>query len=202
MNDSSSIFLYGAGGHAKVIIDILASNGILVQGIYDDNPQLTEICTIPITHNKSYKFPIIISIGNNNIRKKIVKNLQSAEYIKAIDSRAIISKQVKISEGTVVMQGAIIQSCSIVGKHVIINTGAKIDHDCTIEDFVHIAPGSTLCGNVSIGEGSFIGAGSTIIPGVKVGKWSIVGAGSTVIRDIPDNVVAVGSPCRIIKTII
>lgn len=199
MNNPSSIYLYGAGGHAKVIIDILKSIGVSVKGIYDDNPGLKEVCTIPVIHTNSYQSPLIISIGNNNIRKKIVEKLQHVEYIKAVDSRTIISKSVEIEEGTVVMQGVIIQSCTIIGRHAIINTGAKIDHDCIIEDFVHIAPGSILCGNVSIGEGSFVGAGTTIIPGIKVGKWSIIGAGSTVIEDIPDNVVAVGSPCRIIK---
>lgn len=199
MNNPSSIYLYGAGGHAKVIIDILKSMGVSVKGIYDDNLGLKEVGTIPVIHTNSYQSPLIISIGNNNIRKKIVEKLQHVEYIKAVDSRTIISKSVEIEEGTVVMQGVIIQSCTIIGRHAIINTGAKIDHDCIIEDFVHIAPGSILCGNVSIGEGSFVGAGTTIIPGIKVGKWSIIGAGSTVIEDIPDNVVAVGSPCRIIK---
>ena len=99
------------------------------------------------------------------------------------------------------MQGAIIQSCANIGKHCIINTGASIDHDCQIEDFVHISPGSVLCGNVTIGEGSWIGAGSTIIPGVKIGKWSIIGAGSIVTKDIPDKVLAYGNNCKIIKNL-
>ena len=98
------------------------------------------------------------------------------------------------------MQGAIIQSYACIGKHCIINTGASVDHDCVIEDYVHVSPHCTLCGNVSIGEGTWIGAGSVIIPGVKVGKWSVIGAGSVVIKDIPDNVVAVGYRCRIIKS--
>jgi acetyltransferase-like isoleucine patch superfamily enzyme len=93
------------------------------------------------------------------------------------------------------MQGAIIQSSVKIGKHSIINTRASIDHDCVIQDYVHIAPGVILCGNVQIGEG----AGTTIMQGIRVGKWSVIGAGSVVLKDIPDHVTAVGSPCKIIK---
>lgn len=99
------------------------------------------------------------------------------------------------------MPGAIIQSCVSIGKHCIINTGASVDHDCTISDYVHIAPHSTLCGNVYVGEGTLIGAGSTIAPGVKIGSWSVIGACSVVTKDIPDHVLAVGNRCKIIKNL-
>ena len=91
--------------------------------------------------------------------------------------------------------------CAQVGRHCIINTGASVDHECVIEDYVHISPHSTLCGNVSVGAGSWIGAGTTVIPGVKIGKWSVIGAGSVVTKDIPDRVLAVGNRCEIIKSI-
>ena len=97
------------------------------------------------------------------------------------------------------MQGAIIQSCASIGKHCIINTGASVDHDCKIEDFVHVSPHATLCGDVNVGEGTWIGAGATIIQGKKIGKWSVIGAGSVVVNDIPDNVLAFGNPCKVIK---
>lgn len=100
-----------------------------------------------------------------------------------------------------IMQNAVVQSSSKIGKHCIINTSASIDHDCLIEDFVHISPNSALCGNVKVGEGTWIGAGSTIIPGVKIGKWSIIGAGSVVTKDIPDYSLAVGNRCRVIKSL-
>lgn len=85
------------------------------------------------------------------------------------------------------------------GKHCIVNTGAAIDHECILEDYVHVSPHATLCGNVEVGEGSWIGAGAVINPGVKIGKWTIIGSGSVVCKDIPDGVTACGSPCRIIK---
>ena len=199
--DIINMYLYGASGHAKVIIDILLANQISVDGLYDDNKDLTELLGYPIFHDIEKKGPIIVSIGINQTRKKIVSTLH-VQFGIAIHPSSIISQSASISEGTVVMQGVIIQSCTQIGKHCIINTGASIDHECIISDFVHISPHSTLCGNVHIGEGSWIGAGSTIIPGVHVGKWCVIGAGSVVTKDIPDGYLAVGNRCKLIKKII
>ncbi len=192
------MFLYGASGHAKVIIDILKASGIQVDGLVDDNPQITQLQGYPVLHKCLGLSPFIISIGANNIRKMIAEKLQT-EFGTAIHPSAILSPTAKINEGSVVMQGAVIQADVAIGKHCIINTGASVDHECVIEDYVHISPHATLCGNVHIGEGSWIGAGTTIIPGVKVGKWCIVGAGSVVTKDIPDRVLAVGNRCKVIK---
>ena len=195
----NNIYLYGAGGHAKVILDILKSNGITVSEIFDDNPAIESFMGIPVSHAEICS-PLIISIGDNRIRKTIAEKINDDVFSSFLhDKSAIISDCASIEKGTVVMQGAIIQSSVKIGKHCIINTGASIDHDCFIQDYVHIAPRSTLCGNVIIGEGSFVGAGAIVIPNVKIGKWSVIGAGSLVIRDIPDNVVAYGSPCKIVK---
>ncbi len=191
------VYLFGAGGHAKVIIDILQLNDITVEELYDDNKTIKDFMGIPVS--QEIKSPLIISIGNNSIRKKIATDLNEVTYDKAISTNAVISRNVSIGDGTVIVQGSIIQSCSQIGKHVIINTAATVDHDCNIHDFVHIAPGVNLCGGVEVGEGTLIGAGSTVIPGIKIGQWCIIGAGSVITNDIPDNVVAAGVPCKVIK---
>lgn len=192
------MYLYGASGHAKVIIDILKANGENIDGLIDDNPDLTELLGFPVYHRKENISPLIVSIGDNSIRKKIVGQLH-AKYGVAIHPSAILSPYASIAEGTVVMQGAIIQSCAKIGKHCIINTGASIDHECQIADFVHISPHSTLCGNVHVGEGSWIGAGSTVIPGVKIGRWAVVGAGAVIIKDVPDKAVVAGVPAKVLR---
>jgi sugar O-acyltransferase (sialic acid O-acetyltransferase NeuD family) len=195
-------YLYGAGGHAKVVIDILKSKQIIVPAIFDDNPDIDTFMGIPVSHTHIYS-PLIISIGNNAVRKNIAERLDEQTFCPAVLARSVtVSDSALIEEGTVVMQGAIIQSSVKIGKHSIINTRASIDHDCFISDFVHIAPGAILCGNVQVGEGSFIGAGTTIIPGVKIGKWSVIGAGSVVVKDIPDSVIAYGNPCKYEKMLI
>lgn len=192
------MYLYGASGHAKVVIDILKSQGLFVTALYDDNINIKELLGIPVVHTEIITSPIIISIGNNKTRKEIVEKL-TVDYGVAIHTSSIISTNATIGEGTVIMQGAIIQSGTAIGKHCIINTGATIDHDCEIHDFVHISPNTTLCGNVFVGEGTHIGAGAVVIPNVKIGKWCVIGAGSVVTKDLPDNVLAVGNRCKILK---
>ena len=194
------MYLYGASGHAKVIVDILQSNGKQITGMIDDNPAINELVGYPVYHELENPSPVIVSIGDNRIRRKVVEKLQDAEFETAVHTSAIVSPKSEIGEGTVVMQGAIIQSSVVIEKHCIINTGASIDHDCKIADFVHISPHATLCGNVTVGEGTWIGAGAVVIPGIRIGKWAKVGAGSVVIKDIPDNVVVVGNPARILRT--
>ncbi|MCM0246395.1 MULTISPECIES: acetyltransferase [Bacteroides] len=194
------MFLYGASGHAKVIIDILRAGHESIEALFDDNVAVTSLLGHPVLRPSEVRGPLIVSIGNNRIRKRIVDTL-SVEFGYAIHPLSIVSELADIGEGSVVMQGSIIQVCAQVGRHCIINTGASVDHECVIEDYVHISPHSTLCGNVSVGEGSWIGAGTTVIPGVKIGKWSVIGAGSVVTKDIPDHVLAAGNRCKIIKSI-
>ncbi len=192
------MYLYGASGHAKVIIDILETSGVQVEGLIDDNPDIDKLQSYPVWHTFTGESPFIISIGNNKIRKQVAERLQTS-YGKAIHPSAILSPTAKMGDGTVVMQGAIIQADAKVGKHCIINTGASVDHECVIEDYVHVSPHATLCGNVHVGEGSWIGAGTTVIPNLSIGKWCIIGAGSVITEDIPDHVLAFGNPCRIIR---
>lgn len=193
------MYLYGASGHAKVVLDILKDQNIPIHGLFDDNPLVQELQGIEVINDKDTPLnaPLIISIGDNELRSKLSKEL-NVEFGTAIHSSAIISESSIIGHGTVVMQGCIIQAESTIGNHVIINTGASIDHENVVEDFVHISPHVTLCGNVKVGEGTHIGASAVVIPNLTIGKWCIIGAGAVVIRDIPDYSTVVGNPARLI----
>jgi sugar O-acyltransferase (sialic acid O-acetyltransferase NeuD family) len=192
------MILYGASGHAKVIADILRANQVEIRELFDDNEQIKSLQGISVVRPHETEDELIISIGNNAIRKKIVTTY-SYKYGVAIHPSAIVSPSAIIGEGSVVMQGAIIQADVVIGKHCIVNTGATIDHECSIGDYVHLSPNASLCGNVTVGEGAWIGAGTTVIPGVEIGSWATIGAGSTVVRDIPQNVIAFGCPCQVTK---
>ena len=198
------MYLYGASGHAKVIIDILKSSDIRISGLFDDNADLKILLGYPVLGKFSLDIlneeELIVSIGSNAIRRKVVELLPGQiKYGQAVFSSAVISEYSKVAEGTVIMHGAIIQSCTRIGKHCIINTGSSVDHDCMIEDFVHISPNACLCGGVTVGEGTQIGAGAVVIPEIRIGKWSVAAAGSVIIHDVPDHVVVAGNPARIIN---
>lgn len=193
------MYLYGAGGHAKVVIEILEANQIKIMGIYDDAKTLDDFLGYSVRlPEMGVNTPLIITIGDASIRKKIAMKYP-VDFAKAIYPDAVVSPRALIGAGSVVMQGAVIQSCAAIGQHCIINTGATIGHDCIVESFAHIASNATLCGEVKIGEGSWVGAGSTVIQEVSIGKWSVIGAGSVVVKDIPDGVLAYGNPCRVIR---
>ena len=190
------MYLYGASGHAKVIIDMLRASGVTVDALFDDDQTINELLSIPVRHQWNGESPLVVSIGNNISRKQIVERLD-CEFGVVIHPSAVISPHSTIGNGTVVMQGAIVQSDARIGKHCILNTGVTIDHESIIDDYAHISPQATLCGNVHVGEGAWIGAAAVVIPGVRIGRWSIVGAGSVVVSDVPDGAVAYGNPCRI-----
>lgn len=196
-----SLFLYGASGHGKVIKDIVESQGKTVEGFIDDNPEVKMLSGLPVKHFINNDDEVIVSIGDNKTRKKIVEKLHCKFSEAAVHKTAVVSETSEIGEGTVVMGGAIINADAKIGKQCIVNTGASIDHECVLGDYVHVSPHATLCGNVTIGEGTWIGAGATVIQGVKIGRWSMIGAGSVVTKDIPDGYLAVGNRCKLVKEI-
>ncbi|QEC52148.1 acetyltransferase EpsM [Anseongella ginsenosidimutans] len=179
------MFLYGAGGHAKVILEILESRGILISGLLDDRDAISELFGYPV---KKYKpgmeiDHLLLAIGNNLVRKNLATEI-STTYGTAIHPSAIISERSHIGEGSVVMAGAIISASAKIGRHCIINVNAVVDHDCRVADFAHVAPGACLCGGAEVGEGAWIGAGSVVKSGVRIGDWVQLAPGSVVLEDI------------------
>lgn len=197
----SKVILHGGGEHARVVLDCLLDEGFEVLGIFDPKykgklfgvPQLG-------TYDPNFKKTAlaIVAIGENTTRKQAVSKMKH-KFTNAIHSSAILSPFSSIGVGCMILHGVIVQANVNMGNHVILNTGCKVDHDCEIGDFVHIAPGAILCGTVGVGEGTLVGAGAIILPGVHIGKWAVIGAGSVVTRDIPDNEVHAGNPAHFIR---
>lgn len=205
------IVIIGDSGHAKVVADIVNStDGMSVYAKLDD--KYTKVFLEdgflkgPVNHlheliNIEPGLGVIIGIGSNLVRKKIVRNLEldPSQYITAVHSTAIVSPSAEIGIGTAVMPGVIVNADVQIGEYAIINSGSVVEHDCVVDDYVHVSPLAAVTGGVSIGEGAHIGAGASVIPLKKVGEWSTVGAGAVVVSNINNHVTVVGAPAREVK---
>jgi len=176
-----------------------------VASVYDDDSAKWNqtLLGIPITGpidrvpDSGYRLAVV-GVGDARTRSALADRLDM-DWVTIIHPRAHVDPSAELGCGTVVFAGAVVQPEARIGKHAIVNTGATVDHNCVVCDFVQIAPGANLSGVVTVGTGTFVGAGAVVIENVTLGEWSTVGAGSVVIRDLPDNVVAVGCPARVIK---
>jgi len=196
----NKLIIIGASGHGGVVADLADLLGYSVC-FWDDD--ISKKMSSYVVFERGKIVPenssIIIGIGSNIIRRNISMQYENDSYVSLIHPNSSIAKKIKIGIGSVVVAGACINNGASIGDHCIINTAVVVDHDCMINDFVHISPSATLCGNVTIGKGSWVGAGAIIIQGIKVGKNVIIGAGSVILKDIPDNATVVGNPGKIIK---
>lgn len=195
------IFICGAGGHGLVVADIARSIGY-EDIVFVDDAKEKYLCYDDIKeHNKT---DIVVAIGDNNIRKKVFKQLVTDGFniVTLIHPGAVISQSVFIGKGTVVMPGVVINANTQIGDGVILNSSCVVEHENIIEDFVHISPNASLAGNVKIGEMTHIGIGSSIIQNIDIGNNSIIGAGSVVLNDINDFKVAYGVPAKVQKDLI
>jgi len=196
------MLLYGASGHAKVIISCLQANGILISGIFDDDLHKKELWSIPVIGKYDPDFEheslLIIAIGNNQIRRKIASFVHHP-FGRVKHPSAIVDDSVKMDVGSVIFHNVVVQADVSIGKHVILNTSSSVDHDCILGDFVHVAPNATLCGNVQVGEGTLIGAGTIVTPNITIGKNCLIAAGSVITKHIPDFAIVRGNPARVMK---
>ncbi|KDN55327.1 acetyltransferase [Flavobacterium seoulense] len=202
------VILVGYSGHAYVVADAILDIGLNIVGYSDkveanSNPYDLIYLGFEIETNFvgwSREIPFALGIGDNKLRQNISNLIEEKGKVvqTIIDKTAVISKNVSIGSGTFINKNVTVNSLAKIGKNVILNTGCIIEHECSLHDAVHIAPGAVLAGNVTVGERSFVGANSVVKQGVNIGKDVIIGAGSVIITNIPDGKKVVGNPGRII----
>ncbi|MGH8514367.1 MAG: NeuD/PglB/VioB family sugar acetyltransferase, partial [Gammaproteobacteria bacterium] len=205
-----SVVVIGAGGHAKVVVELIRAQGRYdvvgctdrahTQGDVVGAPVLGSDEVLPDLYVEGVRH-CFIALGDNALRRKVAAQVTSLgfELINAISPNAVVSPTARLGRGVAVMAGAVINAAAVVEDLAIINTRAVVDHDCRIAEAAHIAPSASLAGGVCIGRLAFVGAGATVIPGVSVGEATIVGAGATVTSNIGPHLVAFGVPAKPLK---
>lgn len=198
------VIVIGAGGHAKVIADIIIKSGDNLIGFLDDYKEKDTIIlenykvlgkvedAIKYDNENTY---FIIGIGDNYTRKNFTEKL-NLKYYTAIHPTAVIGADVQIGEGSCVMPNACINPGSIIGKACIINSAALIEHDNVLGDFVHVSPSATTCGEVKIGDLTHIGARATIRNRITIAQEVVIGMGATVVGDILEKGTYIGTPAK------
>lgn len=198
------LIIVGAGGHGKVIADIALKNGYDDICFVDDNIKgdVTGFLVVgkvaDIERLNDGKTDFIIGIGNNAVRKSIAEKY-AVNWVSLIHPSAQLAFGSKIGNGTVVMANAVINACASVGRHCIVNSGAIVEHDNEIEDYVHLSPRVALGGTVRVGALTHIGIGATVSNNVRICENSVIGAGAVVVRNIERSGTYIGIPARRIK---
>jgi sugar O-acyltransferase (sialic acid O-acetyltransferase NeuD family) len=206
--------IIGAGGHGKVVLDILRSGDhYRPMGFIDADPKLTgtSVCGMPVfgaIHLLNRLIAqhrigaAIIAIGDNRARASYARTVDEARIplINAIHKSAVVSSTATLGRNVVVAANAVICTEARVGDFSIINTAATVDHECELGAAVHVCPGAHLAGRVRVDADAFIGMGANIIQCLKIGNGAIIGAGAVVLADVPSHATAVGMPARVVKS--
>ena len=206
MSEQSQLILWGAGGHAKVVLEAIDRSQFKTTGcVVDVEVVENQLDSIPIHYVEApidwfeqCACTVFVTIGDNNVRRNcIIKLMDRKLPIPTIISKsAYVSSTTKIGVGSFVGHHAIVNAAVTAGVGCIVNSGAIVEHDCRIGDYSHVSPGAVLGGNVHIGLGSLVGLGARVLPGVKIGDNTIIGAGSVVTKDVPSDQVYCGIPAR------
>ena len=194
-------YIYGAGGHAKVVCDAMKKSNLVCEGFIDDR-RSGQWIDLPIFTssflNDINDIELHIALGDCKGREQIANLFQNFKFISIYHPYSIVSLRAEIKCGTFLAAGSVIGPDAKVGKHSIVNHHAVVDHDCSVGDFCHIAPHVSLGGGVKVGQGVLIGAGAVVLPGIRIADYAIVGAGSIVTNDVVSGTTVIGSPARAI----
>jgi UDP-perosamine 4-acetyltransferase len=202
------VIILGAGGHAKVVIELLRGSGYSVAGLLDADTTQRSVLGAPVLGDDTMLAKLraegitcaFVAIGDNSLRAGLGSMLNRMDFalVNAISLAASISPSARIGEGVAIMAGSVINAEAWIGDFTIVNTGAVVDHDCVLDTACHLGPRAALAGGVTVGREAFLGVGVSATPKVSIGAGSLVGAGAAVVCDIPPGVLAIGVPARVV----
>ena len=207
------LVIWGTGGHALVVADVVRLQGLYrIAGFLDDSRPFrggSEFNGVPVLGTGEALDTLVgqgirhllLAFGDCEARLRLarVAREKGFQLATAVHPRAVVAEGVSVGDGTVIAAGAVVNPGAVIGENVIINTLAGVDHECQLEDGVHLSPGVRLAGRVTVGRGSWVGMGASVKERVRIGAGTVIGAGAVVLRDVPDGVVAYGVPARVVK---
>ena len=212
----SKLLVLGAGGHSKVVAETALASGFATSLAFLDD-LTTSVTPFPLllgwpvigplslslqTEVLSQFDSAVVAIGDADLRLHWIHQLQTAGFCLPvlILPTALVSPSSQLGPASVVFAHAAVQAHVSIGTGAILNTGCSVDHDSQLADGVHLCPGSRLAGEVNVGSRTLIGIGASVIQQVRIGSDVTVGAGAAVVRDVPNNVIAVGVPARVLSS--
>lgn len=200
---NEKLLIIGASGHGKVVADIARMTDFYQEILFADDDENIKACAgcsvIPIKDlnpEMTKEYDVVVAIGNSVIRENFQSRLKNQGYFIAtlIHPAAVISQDVSIGEGTVVMAGCVVNAETGIGRGCILNTGSSVDHDCVLEDFCHVSVGAHLAGTVTVGAHTWIGMGACVNNNLQICSHCMIGSGAVVVKNISDPGTYIGVP--------
>lgn len=186
------LYVLGAGGHAKVVVEALRSSGASPYACLDKDGERA------LDRVSPRSVVLANGVGTGPARRRVFETFRAKGFrfppVRA--ASAVIAPSAVLGEGSQVLTRAVVHPDSLIGENAVVNTGAIVEHDCVVGDHAFVGPGAVLCGDVVVGLGAFVGAGAVILPGVRVGADAIVGAGAVATRDVAAGAKVCGVPAR------
>jgi sugar O-acyltransferase (sialic acid O-acetyltransferase NeuD family) len=198
----NKLVIVGSGGHASVVLDAAKQMNRWDSYIVLDEKPNGVVLTVDDLYQQRHKYKdssdFFVAIGDNGVRQRFLSELEVAGFSLAtiVHPSAVIASSVVIEEGSCVFAVAVLNPFVQIGKGVIINTSASIDHHSLIGSFTHICPGAILAGNVKVGQGCFVGTGAIISNQIIIRNEVTLGAGAVVVKSIDETGTYAGVPAK------
>jgi sugar O-acyltransferase (sialic acid O-acetyltransferase NeuD family) len=206
--------VWGAGGHARVVADVIESSGNAVAAFVDRRPRdqipdldlVVRLIDQSVFEGENLAHAVLpdsctavaLGIGDNRRRRQALAAVGALPMPAVVHPSAVVSRSASVGRAVVVCPLAVINAQAVIGDGAIVNSSAVIEHDCVLGAASHISPGAVLTGAVTVGSCAWIGAGAVVLPGRRIGEAAIVGAGAVVTRDVGAGTTVVGNPARIL----
>lgn len=211
--DERAVLMLGAGGHGRVVADIIRCCGLQLAGIIDDvaaagserlgSRVLGGCQQLPQIMRETGCRQLVLAIGHNGRRLELAQHIEAlcpqVIWQTLVHPAAVVAADAVLGGGSVVVARAVLNPGARLGRHCIVNTAAVVDHDCSLGDGSSLGPGAVLGGNVRLGKGAVVAIGATVINALQLGEHSLLGAGGTAVRDLPDFKVALGVPAHVVR---